>query len=146
VYFAIFIPSPIDPNIGNLINVVGAPMTGYKHVFEHGYRLSLETQSYELVPLGHVDRVHIANLPADADAVRSTGDEPCGDIEVAAVEVPAPGVSEVFMAPVNDVCSHPFFPVPFVCECLKRALTVLAKDNEQKAPGVDDGVYPTSCG
>ncbi|KAJ0415297.1 hypothetical protein BJY00DRAFT_317938 [Aspergillus carlsbadensis] len=103
-HFAIFVPSLTNPDLGSLINVVGARMMGYKHVFERGYRLSLETQSYEVVPLGYIDSRHIVDSPPDA--ARSTDDEPKGDIELAAAELPAPGVSENFIAPVNETTNR----------------------------------------
>ncbi|KAB8261535.1 hypothetical protein BDV32DRAFT_121454 [Aspergillus pseudonomiae] len=98
-HFAIFVPSAIDPLIGSLIHVVGAPMAGFAHEFKRGYDPSLTTQPYEMWPIGQVDSSHIVDWP---NGVRATDTNPKGDIEVAASQVPAPGISQNFMAPVND--------------------------------------------
>lgn len=53
-------------------------------------------------PIGQVDSFHIVDWPS---GVRATDTNPKGDLELAAIQVPAPGISENFMAPVNGVCS-----------------------------------------
>jgi hypothetical protein len=95
-HFAIFVPSAINPQKGSLINVVGAPMTGFSHQFERGYDPDIAQQDYEMWPIGEVDSSHIADWPDDVRAIHT---DPKGDMEIAACQVPAPGLSENFMAP-----------------------------------------------
>lgn len=105
-HFAIFVPSTTNPQIGSIVNVVGAPMMGFIHEFKRGYNLATIDVPYETCPIGQVDSAHIVEWPNDCQATHT---EPKGDIEVAASQIPAPGVSENFMAPVNDVGSS--FPL-----------------------------------
>ncbi|KAL2859868.1 uncharacterized protein BJX67DRAFT_375995 [Aspergillus lucknowensis] len=98
-HFAIWVPSATNPESGSLIQVVGAPMAGFKHEFKRGYQPALTTQSYKIFPIGEVDSAHIVDWP---DHVHLTDSEPKGNIELAAVQVPAPRASQNFMAPVND--------------------------------------------
>ncbi|KAF4186857.1 hypothetical protein CNMCM7927_005097 [Aspergillus lentulus] len=98
-HFAIFVPSAINPRKGSLINVVGAPMTGFSHQFERGYDPDIAQQDHEMWPIGEVDSSHIVDWPDDVRAIHI---DPRGDMELAACRVPAPGISANFMAPVND--------------------------------------------
>ncbi|KAL2827407.1 hypothetical protein BDW59DRAFT_57240 [Aspergillus cavernicola] len=98
-HFAVFVPSATDLQTGSLINVVGAPMIGFAHEFKPGYSPSHSTEPYEIYPIGQVDSSHIVDWP-DGMCRRDTS--PAGDIEVTAFQVPAPRISQDFMAPVND--------------------------------------------
>ncbi|KAL5358672.1 hypothetical protein BJX96DRAFT_146998 [Aspergillus floccosus] len=101
-HFAIFVPSATNPQIGSIINVVGAPMMGFIHEFKRGYNLATIDTPYETCPIGHVDSARVVDWPDDCLATHT---EPKGDIEIAASQIPAPRVSENFTAPVNDVGS-----------------------------------------
>lgn len=115
MHFAIFIPSPTSPNAGRgtLINVVGAPMAGYKLEFERNHVPASRQhyQHYELFPIGEVNVQHIVD---SEDEVHSVDDSPRGEIEIVATQVKQPGISENFLAPVNDVSP----PVPGPCFCV----------------------------
>ncbi|GIK07578.1 hypothetical protein Aspvir_003244 [Aspergillus viridinutans] len=102
-HFAIFVPSATDPEKGSVIHAVGAPMAGYSHEFKRGYNPTLTRRRYEMWPIGEVDSSHIVDWPDDIRAIHT---DPKGDIEIAASQVPAPGISENFMAPVNDTTNR----------------------------------------
>ncbi|BCR88852.1 uncharacterized protein ACHE_50050A [Aspergillus chevalieri] len=107
MHFAIFIPSPTSPNAGRgtLINVVGAPMAGYKLEFERNHVPASRQhyQHYELFPIGEVNVQHIVD---SEDEVHSVDDSPRGEIEIVATQVKQPGISENFLAPVNDTTNR----------------------------------------
>lgn len=107
-------------------------MSGFRHEFKRGYDPGLTTQPYQTWPIGQVDSSHIADWPS---GVRATDTNPIGDIELAAVQVPAPGISENFMAPVNDVCSFIFLHTQPV------AHVWVVADHKQKMPKVDYGIH-----
>ncbi|KAL4796725.1 hypothetical protein BDV19DRAFT_387918 [Aspergillus venezuelensis] len=103
-HFAIFIPSPSTPTTGTLINVVGAPMTGFYHEFKRGYNPEKDSlDPYESHALVKVRDSHIFDLPED---VRRTDNEPKGDMERAGVQIPAPRASENFLAPINGTTNR----------------------------------------
>lgn len=100
-HFAIFVPAAAEPEQGTLIQVVGAPMTGYILEFKRNYSPVNDTQEhYSMIQLGDVDTGNIVDSTTDN---KSTDFEPKGEIEVAASRVVPPGISENFLAPVNDV-------------------------------------------
>lgn len=117
-HFAIFVPSPSTPSKGTLINAVGAPMAGYILEFKRNDCPATTQQGHcEFFPIGEVDSSHIVDSAAN-DEVASTDSEPRGDLEMAAARVRTPGVSENFMAPVNDV-SFIYLLSLFIClSCL----------------------------
>ena len=99
-HFAIFVPAESNPDQGTLIQAVGAPMTGYELEFTRNYSPAEETEKYTAFPIGEIDSIHIVDpLPED----KGIDLTPQGDIETAAAEIPTPGISENFLAPVNDV-------------------------------------------
>ncbi|CRG89793.1 hypothetical protein PISL3812_06832 [Talaromyces islandicus] len=103
-HFAIFVPSEANPAQGSLINVVGAPMTGYQLEFERNY--SIPPENCEVVPIGQVDSSNVVDSTTITPNQGQTTNKdftPQGNLEIAASQVPAPGVSANFMAPVKDV-------------------------------------------
>ncbi|KAJ5085491.1 hypothetical protein N7532_010262 [Penicillium argentinense] len=99
-HFAIFVPSAAQPDQGTLIEAVGAPMTGYTLEFKRNYSPINDTQEhYSMIPIGDVDSEHILDATTD---VKSSDNEPRDNLEIAAAQVPTPGLSENFLAPVND--------------------------------------------
>lgn len=115
-HFAIFIPHAaylgLDPNdrskpcIGTVIQVVGAPMLGYAHEFKRNYDREDADGVETFVHLGSVGPDHIVE-PQTTAMSRDT--VATGLLERIALQVPAPGVNENFMAPVNDVSSNGIF-------------------------------------
>lgn len=99
-HFAIFVPSASDPDVGTLIHVVGAPMAGYQLEFKRNYSVALTQQPHTKYPIGQIDSQHIVD---NANNTRSSDSTPKGAIELTASQVPAPGISQNFMAPVNEV-------------------------------------------
>lgn len=129
-HFAIFIPSPspLSPNNerGTLINVVGTPMAGYKLEFERNH-VPASRQHYQHYGLFPIEQVDSVNIVDSEDEVHSVDDSPRGEVEIAAAQVKPPGISENFLAPVNDVC-HPFFPsLPpiFLSKCWNVEITMV---------------------
>ncbi|PLB37149.1 uncharacterized protein BDW47DRAFT_107469 [Aspergillus candidus] len=98
-HFSLFVPSTADPTRGTIIQVIGAPMTGYALEFKRNHSPSSIQHSYETCPIGQVASAHIVDSTHTA---ASTDCEPKGDIEIAAAQVPPPRISENFLAPVND--------------------------------------------
>lgn len=98
-HFAIFVPAAANPDQGTLIQAVGAPMMGYILEFKRNYSFADSTERYTVVPVGAVDS---ANIVDSTDGIKSSDAVPRGNIEVAASEVPTPGMSENFLAPVNE--------------------------------------------
>lgn len=74
---------------GTLINVVGAPVAGYKLEFERNHVPSA-IKHFELFPIGDVDTEHIVD---STDDKHSIDDVPRGRVESLAVQVKPPGVS-----------------------------------------------------
>ncbi|KAE8329171.1 hypothetical protein BDV39DRAFT_203433 [Aspergillus sergii] len=54
-------------------------------------------------PIGEVDSAHIFDWPEGGCSIRT---DPKGDLEIAAAQVLAPGVSRDFMAPVDDTTNR----------------------------------------
>lgn len=104
-HFAIFVPAETTPDQGTLIQVVGAPMMGYILEFKRNYAFADSAERYTVVPVGDVDSVNIVDAP---DEVKSSDPVPRGNIEIAASQVPTPGISENFLAPVNEVKSYQY--------------------------------------
>lgn len=102
-HFAIFVPSDAQPDRGTLIQAVGAPMTGYVLEFKRNHSPAEDAaENYTVIPIGRVDS---ANIVDSETAERRVDSEPQGNIEIAASQIPTPGISENFLAPVNDVRS-----------------------------------------
>lgn len=103
-HFAIFVPAAATPDQGTLIQAVGAPMMGYVLEFKRNYSFADSTERFTVVPVGDVDS---ANIVDSTDGVKSSDAVPRGKIEIAASQIPTPGMSENFLAPVNEVgCTH----------------------------------------
>ncbi|GKZ36443.1 hypothetical protein AbraIFM66950_007515 [Aspergillus brasiliensis] len=75
-------------------------MTGYQLEFKRNHSLSSNEEPYETVLLGHVDTHHIADSSGEGSMFVDHAAR--DDLEIAASQIPAPRVSENFMAPVND--------------------------------------------
>lgn len=107
-HFALFIPNASDaqknPNDkavecrGTIIHVVGAPMAGYKHEFKHFFDCRASPDVQEVIRLGSVDEHYIQ----DSD-VESIDGNALGILDKEALKIGPPGVSQNFLAPVNDV-------------------------------------------
>ncbi|KAJ5474903.1 hypothetical protein N7475_004469 [Penicillium sp. IBT 31633x] len=82
-HFSIFVPSASNPDQGTKIHAVGAPMAGYILEFKRNYNPSLEIHD-QMFPIGQVSSFDIIDSPN------------------AAPSIPTPGISNNFMAPVND--------------------------------------------
>jgi hypothetical protein len=54
-HWAIFIPYATDISIGELIQVLGTPFTGYRLEFRRNYNISTIAETFEKVLLGTVD-------------------------------------------------------------------------------------------
>ncbi|KAL4902237.1 hypothetical protein BDW74DRAFT_181086 [Aspergillus multicolor] len=103
-HFTIFVPSAasstntqadtdkstgVGNQTGTLINVVSAPMLSFMHEFKQRYTPALHSrQPFEIHPLGETDTT------------------PTNTLEFAALRIPAPGVSENFLAPANDTTNR----------------------------------------
>ncbi|EZF31562.1 hypothetical protein TMEN_2707 [Trichophyton mentagrophytes] len=98
-HFGIFIPSVTDQDVGTLIHVVGAPMAGYQLEFKRNYFLKDTQQQYTRYDIGQLDSRYIEDSSGGA-LIRDS--LPKGAVEVAASQVPPPGISQNFLAPVND--------------------------------------------
>ena len=99
-HFAIFIPSAADPQIGTVINVVGAPMIGYLLEFKRNYVPASDQQHHTATPIGQINSENLVDSSNGQESVDST---PIGNVEIVAARVTPPRVSQNFMAPVNDV-------------------------------------------
>lgn len=89
-------------------------MTGYILEFKRNYNSATDSlERYTLFPLGDVDSAHIVDAE---DGVKSSDASPRDEIEEVAASIPTPGISENFLAPVNDV--RLFCPWDFVFFCL----------------------------
>ena len=75
-------------------------MTGYILEFKRNYSPADTKDTYSMIPLGEVDSVNIVDATL---GIKSSDSIPQGNIELAAAEVPTPGMSENFLSPVNDV-------------------------------------------
>lgn len=76
-------------------------MAGYMLEFKRNHTPASSNEPYALFPIGQADSTHIVDFPDEDKESRDS--DPRGDVEVVAARVPTPGVSENFMAPVNDV-------------------------------------------
>lgn len=74
-------------------------MAGYVLEFKRNYNPSLEPHDQKF-SIGYVHSSDIVDSPDAAPSIDST---PRGNIELAATQIPTPGISQNFMAPVNDV-------------------------------------------
>ncbi|CAI7571674.1 unnamed protein product [Penicillium crustosum] len=97
-HFSIFVPSATNPDRGTKIHAVGAPMAGYVLEFKRNYNPSLDPHD-QTFPIGQVHSSDIVDSPDAAPSIDST---PRGKIELAATQIPTPGINHNFMAPVND--------------------------------------------
>lgn len=98
-HFSIFVPSATNPDRGTKIHAVGAPMAGYVLEFKRNYNPSLDPHD-RTFPIGQVASSDIVDSPDAAPSIDST---PRGKIELAAAQIPTPGINQNFMAPVDDV-------------------------------------------
>lgn len=99
-HFAIFLPSAANPDVGTLIQVVGAPMAGYLLEFKRNYAPAATQEPYQAFPIGEV----LANDILDStDGQQITDDTPRNSLEREAARLPPPRISENFRAPVNNV-------------------------------------------
>lgn len=98
-HFSTFVPSAANPDRGTKIHAVGAPMAGYVLEFKRNYNPSLDPHD-QTFPIGQVHSSDIVDSPDAAPSIDST---PRGKIELAATQIPTPGINQNFMAPVNDV-------------------------------------------
>ncbi|KAJ5355227.1 uncharacterized protein N7496_012439 [Penicillium cataractarum] len=102
-HFAIFVPAD-GAEQGTLIEAVGAPMAGYMLEFKRNYSPSNDSiENYEIIPIGEIDS---ANIVDDDSGIKSADADPRGDIEIVASQIPTPGISENFLAPVNDTTNR----------------------------------------
>jgi hypothetical protein len=100
-HFAIFVPAAEQPDRGTLIQAVGAPMTGYILEFKRNYSPKDDsTEKYEMIEIGHVDSENIVD---STSGVKESDGIPKDNLEIVASQIPTPGMSENFLAPVNDV-------------------------------------------
>lgn len=99
-HFAIFVSSTVDPQVGTLIHVVGAPMAGYTLQFKRHYNPDASHQLHTTALIGSVKAQHIIDTKTSP---KISDDNPKDDIERAATRVTPPRISQNFMAPVNDV-------------------------------------------
>ncbi|KOS46005.1 hypothetical protein ACN38_g3078 [Penicillium nordicum] len=74
-------------------------MAGYVLEFKRNYDPSLEPHD-QMFPIG---QVHSSDIVDSPDAAPSIGSTPRGKIELAATQIPTPGINQNFMAPVNDI-------------------------------------------
>lgn len=99
-HFAIFVPSGANPQVGTLINVVGAPMVGYRLEFRRNHNPSESQEPHTTLLLGDIESQHIIDSTHNS---RTRDDMPNGTIENVASAVRPPGISQNFMAPVDGV-------------------------------------------
>lgn len=109
-HFAIFVANEEfahkDPNDrssscrGTLIQVTGTPSDGFKHDFVRNFGTNDSMTLAKLVKLGPVATEHIP-VPPSEEKRRETIAR--GNLDRVALQVPAPGVSEHFLAPVDGV-------------------------------------------
>ncbi|KAJ5765649.1 hypothetical protein N7520_005208 [Penicillium odoratum] len=120
-HFAIYVPSEEDDNRGTLIQATGSPKSGYFLEFKRNYSPADSIERYNIFPIGEVDSGHIVD---PVPGVNSSDSTPRGDIEVAAKEVPTPGISENFLAPVNNFsnkrCQE--WTMEFICHLVAKGL------------------------
>lgn len=137
-YFAIFIPNLADATKdpddrsasckGTLINVVGAPMAGYVHEIKRGHCWNESNDLEKLDQIGNIQ----TNKPLSRDF--RDDDTIAKAFETVALQLRAPGRSENFMAPVNDVNTSEMTTIVMVLLSLKLT------DNEPTLSRVDDGL------
>jgi hypothetical protein len=138
-HFSIFVPSATNPDRGTKIHAVGAPMAGYVLEFKRNYNPSLEPHD-QTFPIGQVHSSDVVDSPDAAPSIDST---PRGKIELAATQVPTPGINQNFMAPVNDVGNTAY--------TLDEGYKIWIKltqsnflDHQQAVPRMDYGICPPS--
>ncbi|KAM5477103.1 hypothetical protein MauCBS54593_000374 [Microsporum audouinii] len=94
-HFAIFVPNENDRQKGTLIHVVGAPETGYGHVFERNYNPFTNKSLNTITLVGHIDAHHVVDPQTTQPSKDNT---PRGDLEVVAHFIPPPSAWN-FLAP-----------------------------------------------
>jgi hypothetical protein len=99
-HFAIFVPSAADPQTGTIIDVVGTPMMGYSLEFKRNYALAANQQHQTTTPIGEIDSQNLVDSTNEQDSIDFT---PRDNVEAVAARMAPPGISQNFMAPVNDV-------------------------------------------
>jgi hypothetical protein len=77
-------------------------MAGYVLEFKRNYNPSLEKDD-TVFPIGQVQISDIVDSPSEDPPIGTT---PRGRIELAATHITPPGISQDFMAPVNDVSTQ----------------------------------------
>lgn len=116
-HFAIFIPYASNDDVGTIIQVVGAPMAGFQLEFKRLYAIALTPQPYMRYPIGQIDSQFIADDPDNVPTAPTTpiiDSIPKSAVELAASHVRPPGISQNFMAPVNDVSRPLLFYFLFI--------------------------------
>lgn len=111
-HFAVFVPSASNNDFGSIIHVVGAPMAGFQLEFKRQYAITLTQRPYTREPIGQIDSQYLADDLFDTSTISSTpirDSTPKCEIELVASQIPPPGISQNFMAPVNDVSNLGFF-------------------------------------
>ncbi|OQD73975.1 hypothetical protein PENDEC_c013G04801 [Penicillium decumbens] len=100
-HFAIFVPANENPDRGTLIQAIGAPMTGYVLEFKRNHEPKEDSlEKSTMIEIGHVDSTDIVD---STSGVKSSDGIPKGKIEIVASQIPTPGISDNFLAPVNDM-------------------------------------------
>lgn len=76
-------------------------MTGYILEFKRNYSPSEDsTEKYTMIEIGHVESENIVDSTSTG---KCSDGIPKGNLEIAASQIPTPGISDNFLAPVNDV-------------------------------------------
>ncbi|PGH12743.1 hypothetical protein AJ79_04104 [Helicocarpus griseus UAMH5409] len=96
-HFAILFPSAFNKDIGTLINVEGAPMLGYQLEINCKYSPAATTEPHISYPIGQIESQHI-----DESTENAIESSPTSAVERVASQVPPPGISQNFLAPVNE--------------------------------------------
>ncbi|KAF2650382.1 hypothetical protein K491DRAFT_139372 [Lophiostoma macrostomum CBS 122681] len=101
-HFAIWAPYKEEGGTGTLIQVLGAPMAGYGLEFKRAYSPAAADEPKEMIPLAKID----AQLLGHWTGTPSTDSTPRGNLESIAAQIPPPGISRNFLAPVNDTTNR----------------------------------------
>jgi hypothetical protein len=82
-------------------------MAGYSLEFKRDYEPATTRQPYTMTPIGQISAQHVIDSTNNQESLDST---PRCNVEIVAVRVAPPRISQNFRAPVNDVsCMHPSF-------------------------------------
>lgn len=133
-HFSIFVPLATNPDRGTKIHAVGTPMAGYVLEFKRNYNPSLDPHD-QTFPIGQVDSSDIVDSPDAAPSIDST---PRGKIELAATQIPTPGINHNFMAPVNDVSDITYTLWRL---CVRFGLSSHTRISRPPTSGVKNGLW-----